>query len=367
MDRASVTALFGEDVKRTDAVIGAKAGLAGAIGNALAEQAELAAVFAGANVGLALFDRELKLLACNTLYRDLCGYRPNEIVAGAALTDLMRISLERQNKPEDLIERTIALALGRLEPGSTYTFRYSTPSARTVEVIRRMLPSGAIVETVRELGAAQVGSTDLNTQFEQIAEAARQRMMHALDVMADGFALFYANDRLTVYNRKFVETKPRIADLIVPGLTYENMLRQAIARGQYVFQGMSNADYLELRLNRHRNPGEPFEVQLCDGRWIKIDEQRTADGGIVGTRSDITEMKNREFDLLRISHQLHAKNAMFDTALNNMIQGLCMFDANRRLIVCNRRYLELYGFSAEVVKPGIELSDIMRYSVSLGN
>ena len=44
-----------------------------------------------------------------------------------------------------------------------------------------------------------------------------------------------------------------------------------------------------------------------------------------------------------------------------------MFDNEQRLIVCNRRYLELYGFSPDVVKPGIQLADIMRYSVSLGN
>jgi light-regulated signal transduction histidine kinase (bacteriophytochrome) len=44
-----------------------------------------------------------------------------------------------------------------------------------------------------------------------------------------------------------------------------------------------------------------------------------------------------------------------------------MFDKDQRLIVCNRRYLEMYGFSADVVKPGIELREIMRYSVSLGN
>jgi light-regulated signal transduction histidine kinase (bacteriophytochrome) len=57
----------------------------------------------------------------------------------------------------------------------------------------------------------------------------------------------------------------------------------------------------------------------------------------------------------------------FDTALNNMIQGLCMFDSQQRLIVCNERYLELYGFSPDVVKPGIMIREIMEYSVALGN
>jgi PAS domain-containing protein len=36
-------------------------------------------------------------------------------------------------------------------------------------------------------------------------------------------------------------------------------------------------------------------------------------------------------------------NVLLDTALNNMSQGLCMFDAQARLVVCNRRYIEMYG------------------------
>ena len=44
-----------------------------------------------------------------------------------------------------------------------------------------------------------------------------------------------------------------------------------------------------------------------------------------------------------------------------------MFDASQTLIVANDRYLQLYGFSPDVVKPGIKLPDIMEYSVSIGN
>jgi signal transduction histidine kinase len=283
-----------------------------------------------------------------------------------SLAELMRLSLERQQAPADQIDQTIAKALARLEPGSSYTFRYSSPSARMIEVRRRRLASGAVVETVREALVASDGN-DLNAQFAHIAEAARVRMMHALDVMADGFALYDAQDRLVVYNRKYVDLNSKVADFILPGIQFEDMLREAIRRGAYVLNGMPAETYFAQRLYRHRNPSEPYEVQLSDGRWILVNEKRTADGGIVKIRSDITEMKHREFDLLRISQQLHAKNMQFDSALNNMIQGVCMFDSEQRLIVCNRRYLEMYGFSPDVVKTGVTLPEIMRYSISLGN
>jgi PAS domain-containing protein len=42
----------------------------------------------------------------------------------------------------------------------------------------------------------------------------------------------------------------------------------------------------------------------------------------------------------------------FETALNSMLHGLCMFDAEGRLIVCNARYAELYDFPPELTVPG---------------
>jgi PAS domain S-box-containing protein len=327
---------------------------------------ELAHLLAGADVGLALFDEQLKLLAYNPLYQTLCGYQLSEIAAGTPFVDLLRVSLRRQNASEADVEKTVASVLARLEPGTAYSFRYTSPSARVVEVRRRRLPNGSLVETVREIEATD-GSTKDDGQFAQIAEAARARMMHALEVMAEGFALYDARDRLVVYNRRFLDYNPHIRDLIIPGADYEHLLRQGIKRGAYILNDASPEDFLAWQINRHRNPDEPYELQLADGRWILFKEKRTDDGGIVGTCSDITDMKHRESEMLRISRELHAKNIQFDTALNNMIQGLCMIDHDQRLIVCNRQYLDLYGFSPDVVKPGIKLRQILEYSVSLGN
>jgi diguanylate cyclase (GGDEF)-like protein len=58
--------------------------------------------------------------------------------------------------------------------------------------------------------------------------------------------------------------------------------------------------------------------------------------------------------------ELHTQNARFDAALNNMSQALCMVDGNKRLIVCNVRFLELFGLSSGVVQPSTQVSDIFR-------
>ncbi|HVY58311.1 MAG TPA: PAS-domain containing protein [Xanthobacteraceae bacterium] len=52
--------------------------------------------------------------------------------------------------------------------------------------------------------------------------------------------------------------------------------------------------------------------------------------------------------------------------IDNMSQGLCVFDAAERLVVLNKRYLEIYAFSPDVVKPGCTLRDILRHRAALG-
>src|SRR5215469_6861364 len=57
----------------------------------------------------------------------------------------------------------------------------------------------------------------------------------------------------------------------------------------------------------------------------------------------------------------------FDTAMNNMSQGLCFFDGQQRLITCNRRYTEMYGLDPERVRPGIQLKEVVALRFAAGS
>jgi diguanylate cyclase (GGDEF)-like protein len=59
--------------------------------------------------------------------------------------------------------------------------------------------------------------------------------------------------------------------------------------------------------------------------------------------------------------ELETQNLRFDAALNNMSHGLSMFDAKQRLVVCNRRFRDLYCLPAELANPGVTLSEIVDY------
>ena len=66
-------------------------------------------------------------------------------------------------------------------------------------------------------------------------------------------------------------------------------------------------------------------------------------------------------------HRLDDKALLLGTALNNMTQGVVMFDALGRLVVCNDQYLRMYGLSPDFVKPGVPLSDLIHYRRKSGS
>jgi diguanylate cyclase (GGDEF)-like protein/PAS domain S-box-containing protein len=65
--------------------------------------------------------------------------------------------------------------------------------------------------------------------------------------------------------------------------------------------------------------------------------------------------------------ELSAQNERFDAALTNMLQGLVMLDSEQRVVVCNDRFIEMYGLSREVVKPGCSVLDLLRHRAERGS
>ena len=55
------------------------------------------------------------------------------------------------------------------------------------------------------------------------------------------------------------------------------------------------------------------------------------------------------------------------TAVNNMSHGVVMFDAAERMVVCNDRYINMYGLSADIVKPGVSLQELIRHRKETGS
>jgi len=97
---------------------------------------------------------------------------------------------------------------------------------------------------------------------------------------------------------------------------------------------------------------------MPDGRRLQVTSYLRPEGGWVVIHDDVTEreMARRSLELSESAQR--QQNGQLQDALENLGQGLTMYDQDNKLVICNRRYQEIYGLDPEVVRPGIDLRAI---------
>src|SRR3569833_544534 len=213
-----------------------------------------------------------------------------------------------------------------------------------------------MTETRRETGA---GAMDESTDGTIALLDAAMRLDAAVSHMAEGLCMFDAERRLVVSNQQYADIYGLPPELVEPGTPHAEIVAYRLAHGMEPFE--QGADF-QTRHEAHIKEMKPVSeiVQLKNGRIIRIAHQSLPIGGWVATHLDITEQKQHE-------RQLIDQNIRFDAAINNMPQGLCMFDKDHRLIVSNRRYATMYRLQPDEIRPGMTLEEIVALRLSHGN
>ena len=142
----------------------------------------------------------------------------------------------------------------------------------------------ALVDALNPWGARARAEAD--------AQRAERRLREALDALPEGVVFLDGEGRYILWNKAYAEIYHRSADLFAVGRRLSETLRIGVERGDYPAAIGREEEWLAERLELLRNPtAERHEQQILDGRWVMIEERRTADGGVVGLRVDITAMK----------------------------------------------------------------------------
>jgi len=116
-------------------------------------------------------------------------------------------------------------------------------------------------------------------------------------------------------------------------------------------------------------PGGPGTADYS-GAWVTLIAGFLFSGFIgahfVSSGRHAVNMQRANSALDTANERLQAQNTRFDTALNNMSQGLVMFDSTERLVICNDLYIEMYGLSPEIVKPGCLFGELLHHRIETG-
>ncbi|MGV7219432.1 EAL domain-containing protein [Bradyrhizobium sp. UFLA05-112] len=126
------------------------------------------------------------------------------------------------------------------------------------------------------------------------ARKSHERLRQAIDLLPQGIVFLDAEGRYVLWNKKYAEIYNKTADLFAEGARLEDTLRIGVARGDYPEAIGHEDEWIAERLQKLYQPGARHEQKLADGRVIMIEERLTDDGGVVGLRVDITELKQRE-------------------------------------------------------------------------
>jgi len=159
---------------------------------------------------------------------------------------------------------------------------------------------------------------DALERAELDAQVAERRLREALDALPEGIVFLDGEGRYVLWNKRYAEIYHRSADLFAPGRKLEETLRIGVARGDYPDAIGREDAWIADRLSLLKNPGVRHEQRVSDGRWIMIEERATSDGGVIGLRVDITDLKEQAQALRQALARAEAANKAKSDFLANM-------------------------------------------------
>ncbi|MEO8384674.1 MAG: EAL domain-containing protein [Betaproteobacteria bacterium] len=127
------------------------------------------------------------------------------------------------------------------------------------------------------------------------AEGNLNRIVEACEHLESGVVLYGTDDRIVFCNRRFREIYKEVADLLTPGTRYADIARAFYQRGFEHRTKLDEENYVRTRVEKHLDPDEgDYEYLLGDDIWLLVSDRKTADGGVIGFRLDITARKRAE-------------------------------------------------------------------------
>ena len=292
--------------------------------------------------GLCFFDEDQRLIVCNRQYLQIYDLDPEVIRPGMRLNDIVELryavgSAPKMSKHEYIVWRNSSPVIA--EDSDTTV---ELTNGRMVRIRHRPMPGKGWVATHEDITERHRTETALAQakaaaeQAEADARAAHTHLTEALDVVPEALAIFDKDDRLVLWNRQYAELYTVSRSALTAGTPFEALIRTGLEAGQYPDAIGREEEWLRERLACHALPQHSHEQHLDGDRWVRVEERRMADGGSIGVRIDITDLKRRE--------------ASFRLLFEENPLPMWVADAKtRHLIAVNGAMCRHYGYTREAL------------------
>ncbi len=194
-----------------------------------------------------------------------------------------------------------------------------------------------------------------NIEAQQRADDAQALFLDAINNSPVGIMLWDADEGFVAGNAEHLEWLPKsLVGELVPGRKFEDFIHLMAHSGFMVDAVGREEDWIVERLERHRDiKADSFIQQRASGRWVRVTNNRTVDGGVFSTYVDITEIKQSE-------EALRAAEAQLIDAIETIDHGLALYDKDDGFVLCNSLYRNSFPIGFSLLKRGMKFEKIIR-------
>lgn len=308
--------------------------------------ATLQSTFDHMEQGLAVFGPDHRLVVRNDRFDRLLGLPPDALVPDETeYGDAIRLVAGTVRPADGGGEAAESGIRNRLlenaASGTADRFEVRIADGTWLQInINPVIDSGLVV-TVTDVTPLKRAETQ-QRRLRRETTRARRQLRDAIEAISEGFVLFDADDRLVMFNQRYRDEFSFAPDALAPGVSYAEVLRRGVADDS-VPHGYDIDSWIAERVAAHRDPPPPYLVERSDGRWTLITEQRTREGGIVGIRADVTELKRSE-------QAAQANERLLRDLVDAVPATIHTKDSALRYELVNRFFLEIWDLErADVV------------------
>ena len=208
---------------------------------------------------------------------------------------------------------------------------------------------------------AQPVESEGRTDNELLLDAALQSVPY-------GFCVWSPDFKLVMWNNHYLEIYGFPTSRIKKGMSLESVVKLSAQMGNHPDQAPDDflAAYKKELLNNRGGARSKVRELVQGGRTLETAHAFSPGLGWVVTHEDVTEEIASSEIMQKRKRELERQNLRLDAAVNNISQGLCMYDPKGRLVICNEPYQRIYGLPPHLLKPGTQLDDILSYLFEQG-
>jgi len=204
----------------------------------------------------------------------------------------------------------------------------------------------SLARRIKELSATQselrLAHDELEARVEERTEElrhAQERLVDAIENLDAGFVMFGPDEHLVICNQTFRTMFALCADIIEPGVTFDEILHEFVARGGRMDGVEDMEQWLRERMTVFREADSREFDQKMNGRWFRVSDHRMRDGGIVSLRTDVTNLKEIQETLI-----------LRDRAIAAAVSGIVVTDPtlpDNPIVDVNPAFARITGYAKE--------------------